>query len=173
MRIGDAVSEGFALLLFVLATGIGATAFMDVAAVVQHWLLGTGLPDYGLVARWFGHMTHRQFRHASIAKAPAIPRERALGWLIHYATGIGYAAVLLAIAGVEWARSPSLWQPLAFSLAALVIPYGIMQPAFGLGIASSRHPHPWMARLRSLLAHLAFGVGLYLAGYLASRAIPV
>jgi hypothetical protein len=36
-----------------------------------------------------------------------------------------------------------------------------MQPSFGLGIAASRTPNPTQARLRSLMAHTAFGVGLY------------
>jgi hypothetical protein len=36
-----------------------------------------------------------------------------------------------------------------------------MHPSFGLGIAASRTPNPTQARLRSLMAHTAFGVGLY------------
>ena len=36
-------------------------------------------------------------------------------------------------------------------------------PSFGLGIAASRAPQPMQARLRSLMAHTAFGVGLYVS----------
>jgi hypothetical protein len=38
-----------------------------------------------------------------------------------------------------------------------------MQPAMGVGLASSKAPKPNLARLRSLLAHTAFGIGLYLS----------
>jgi Protein of unknown function (DUF2938) len=43
----------------------------------------------------------------------------------------------------------------------VLVPYLIMQPSFGLGIAASRTPNPTQARLRSLVAHTAFGIGLY------------
>ena len=38
----------------------------------------------------------------------------------------------------------------------------ILQPAMGLGIAARRAPNPAMARLHSLVAHVVFGLGLYL-----------
>jgi hypothetical protein len=36
-----------------------------------------------------------------------------------------------------------------------------MQPSFGLGIAASRTPNPTQARLKSLVTHTVFGIGLY------------
>jgi hypothetical protein len=38
-----------------------------------------------------------------------------------------------------------------------------MQPALGLGVASSKTPNPQQARLKSLATHTVFGIGLYLA----------
>jgi hypothetical protein len=37
-----------------------------------------------------------------------------------------------------------------------------MQPAFGLGVAASKTPNPNKARLKSLVTHSVFGVGLYI-----------
>jgi hypothetical protein len=37
----------------------------------------------------------------------------------------------------------------------------MMQPGMGAGIAASKTPNPNAARLRSILAHTAFGIGLY------------
>lgn len=37
----------------------------------------------------------------------------------------------------------------------------ILQPSLGLGIASSRAPKPAQARLKSLVTHTVFGIGLY------------
>jgi hypothetical protein len=42
-------------------------------------------------------------------------------------------------------------------------PFLLLQPALGAGIAASRTPRPNVARRRSLVTHLVFGLGLYLA----------
>ena len=46
------------------------------------------------------------------------------------------------------------------------MPWLIMQPSFGLGLAASRAPKPGQARLKSLMTHTVFGIGLYLWGLL-------
>ena len=42
------------------------------------------------------------------------------------------------------------------------MPWLVMQPSFGFGIAASRAPNPTGARLKSLMTHTVFGIGLYL-----------
>ena len=53
-----------------------------------------------------------------------------------------------------------------FGLATVVFPWGVMQPAMGAGWAASRTPHPWRARLHSLVLHAVFGLGLYASALL-------
>lgn len=158
------MSEELDLLLRILAIGIGATMVMDIWAIVQRRAFGVPPPDYALVGRWIGHMLRGRFCHRSIAAAAPIEGERGIGWVVHYATGITYAALLLAVWGPAWARDPTLLPALVTGLATVAVPFLVMQPAFGLGIAASRTPHPHAARLRSLSAHLSFGLGLYLSG---------
>jgi hypothetical protein len=43
-----------------------------------------------------------------------------------------------------------------------------MHPSFGLGVASSKAPNPTQARLRSLMSHAVFGVGLYVSALVMS-----
>jgi hypothetical protein len=76
--------------------------------------------------------------------------------------------VLVAIAPDGWLAQPTLGPALAFGMISVLVPYLIMQPAMGLGIAASKAPQPMPARLRSLMAHTAFGFGLYLAALGAS-----
>ncbi len=102
------------------------------------------------------------FASVSIAAAIPVAGEGILGWGVHYATGIAYAALLVAM-GRGWVSAPTLLPALAVGLVTILVPFLVMQPAFGLGIASSRHPRPWSARLRSLTNHLSFGLGLYLS----------
>lgn len=58
---------------------------------------------------------------------------------------------------------PTLATALLSGVVTLFAPFLILQPAFGFGVAASRTPRPWLARSLSLLAHLAYGIGLYLA----------
>jgi len=51
---------------------------------------------------------------------------------------------------------------LLYGLGTVVFPFFIMQPSFGLDIAGSRTRKPTQARLKSLVTHTVFGVGLYL-----------
>jgi hypothetical protein len=48
-------------------------------------------------------------------------------------------------------------------LATVLFPFLIMQPSLGLGVAASRTPNPMQARLKSLVTHTVFGIGLYLS----------
>ena len=52
---------------------------------------------------------------------------------------------------------------MGLGLVTIVAPWFVMQPAMGAGIAASRTPHPWSARLRNLATHAVYGIGLYLS----------
>ena len=57
---------------------------------------------------------------------------------------------------------------MAFGLVTVVAPFFVMQPLMGLGLASSKAANPTLARIRTLLNHLAFGAGLYWVAWLLS-----
>jgi hypothetical protein len=141
--------------------GAGATAVTDVWAIARKRFSGVATPDFGLVGRWVAHMPCGRFRHESIAKSPSMPHERAIGWTAHYVIGIAFAAILLAIFGLEWARHPTIGPALIVGIGTVAAPFLIMQPGMGAGIAASRTPNPSAARMRSLVAHAVFGMGLY------------
>lgn len=150
--------------LRIVAVGIGATAVMDAWGLMLRHVYGVSGLDYRLVGRWLGHMARGRFRHDGIGKAAMVPGEAALGWAAHYAIGIGFAAGLVAMQGDHWLRLPTLLPALLTGLVTLAAPWLVMQPAFGMGVAASRMPDPTAARLRSLITHLVFGLGLYAAG---------
>lgn len=145
--------------------GIGATAVTDVWAFARKRCFAIPAPDYALVGRWFAYMARGRFRHERIAATPPVRGELALGWAAHYATGIAFAAVLLALFGLDWARQPTLAPALFVGVASVAAPFLLMQPGMGAGIAASRAPCPPVARIRSFLTHAVFGVGLYAAGW--------
>ncbi|MGZ2748034.1 DUF2938 domain-containing protein [Burkholderia stagnalis] len=146
-----------------LLISAGGTLVMDLWALFRRRVLGIPSLDYALVGRWLGHMPAGRFRHASIVAAAPVPYERTTGWLAHYAIGIAFAALPVAIAGTGWLRAPTLLPALAAGLVSVAAPFLVMQPAFGFGIAAARTPQPGVARRRSLVTHLTYGLGLYLA----------
>ena len=82
--------------------------------------------------------------------------------MAHYATGVVFAGVFVsAIASADWLSRPTLVPALLYWIVTVVFPLCIMQPALGLGMASSRAPKPNQARLKSLGTHIIFGLGLY------------
>jgi uncharacterized membrane protein YagU involved in acid resistance len=81
--------------------------------------------------------------------------------IAHYTIGVVFALVLVVGTSGDWLARPTLWPALLYGIGTVVFPFFIMQPSFGLGIAASRTPHPRQARLKSLMTHTVFGVGLY------------
>jgi hypothetical protein len=144
---------------------------MDLFALVLKRAFGTTSANYCLVGRWFRHMLDGKFMHTNIANSSQKHFECAVGWIAHYIVGAGYALVLVAAVSADWLARPTLLPALLFGIGTLLVPFLVMQPSFGLGIAASRAPSPTQARLKSLMAHIAFGVGLYVCamglGYVA------
>ncbi|HMM36044.1 MAG TPA: DUF2938 family protein, partial [Thermoanaerobaculia bacterium] len=68
---------------------------------------------------------------------------------------------------------PALLPALLFGLVTVVFPFFVMQPALGLGVASARAPDPARARLKSLMSHAAFGLGLWGVALPVSRCLGV
>lgn len=158
--------------LRVIVIGVGATLVADVWAYLRRRLFGVPSLDYALVGRWLGHMRKGRLRHEAIARAEPVRGERLMGWACHYLIGVTFAGLLVAVAGAGWLCAPTLFPALAFGAVSVAAPLLLMQPAFGMGIAASRLPNPGKARIRSLVTHLVFGAGLFVAGWVLSGLLP-
>lgn len=151
------------LLLHTALLGVAATLLFDV------WLLALarlGQPTMNLahVGRWVGHLARGTVCHAAIARAAPVRGEHVLGWLVHYATGVAFAVLLVGLGGESWLRQPQWAAAVMLGVGTVAVPLGIMQPAMGAGFAASRTATPWRNRSRSLANHAVFGLALYLAG---------
>jgi hypothetical protein len=142
--------------------GVVATIAMDLWALVAKHFLRLPVSNWALVGRWFGHMPSGKLVHRPIGAAAAVRGELALGWAAHYAIGVAYGVAYLLAARALSTGLPPLVDAVLFSLALLVFPWLVMQPALGGGVFASRAPRPAVARLVSVSMHTAFGVGLYL-----------
>lgn len=149
--------------LAAIAVGIGATLVMDLWSFSLKRSFNIPAPNYCFVGRWLRHMPEGVFRHSSIAAAEKKPAECVVGWIAHYATGIVFALALVLLASPNWLQQPTLLPALLLGLATVVAPLFVMQPSFGLGFAGSKTPKPAQTRLRSLMNHVVFGLGLYIS----------
>ena len=171
--IRQTMSAEAAYFLGTVIVGLGATLFMDLWALFLKRALNIPPANYCLVGRWLGHMPEGTFMHANIAAASQKRSECAVGWIAHYVIGTVYALVLVAFVSDSWLARPTLLPAMLFGLGSVLVPFLIMQPSFGLGIAASRTPDPTQARLRSLMAHTIFGAGLYVCAVGVSYVLQV
>ena len=186
------------MLTCIILTGTGATLVMDAWVLLRRRLFGVRALDYALVGRWLVHLSRatrpriaanrrRGLRPRGaaptasgpkappangagnpVAAAPSVPGERAIGWIAHYAIGIVFAGALVAAAGPEWCRAPTLAPALLVGIGSVAAPFLVLQPAFGMGLAAHRTASPWSARMQTLVTHAVFGLGLHLSGSAAA-----
>lgn len=144
--------------------GIGAALIMD----LWNWFLRRALHisslSFCLIGRWLSSMLTGTFTHTNIVAAPKRPGECAIGWTAHFLIAMTFALLLVVPTSGGWLEHPALLPALLVGVGTVLIPYLIVQPALGLGFASANTQNPTQARLKSLMTHTAFGVGLYLAG---------
>jgi len=147
--------------LAAIGIGIGATVLMDLWNLFLKRAFNIPSLNYCLLGRWVRHMASGTFTHASISGATAKSFECPLGWITHYTIGISLTLVFVAIASTQWLLRPTLWPALIYGIVTVAFPMFVMQPALGLGVASSKARKPTQARLKSLATHTVFGIGLY------------
>ncbi|WZB60246.1 DUF2938 family protein [Achromobacter xylosoxidans] len=149
--------------------GLIATALSDLWAVFLEKAFK--VPNYGfdVVGSWIGHMARGQFLHKPIFASPPIPGEKIIGWIAHYALGaaFGFLPILLG-GGAGWIANPTWLAAIGAGLLTLAVPFFIVVPAFGMGVLCARAPDPWAARRQGVIAHLYYGVALYIAAVLVA-----
>jgi hypothetical protein len=164
------------IVLYAISTifmGLGATLTFDLWTLFLKYAFRIPPSNFCLVGRWTLYLPEGIVRHSNIGSAPRKSRECIVGWIAHYMTGITFAVCFIAFVDGEWLQHPILIPALIFGMVTVLVPFFIMQPAFGLGIAASKTSNPLQASLRSLVNHIVFGIGLYLFGWLVSRLLSL
>src|SRR5688572_12731025 len=125
-----------------VAIGIGATLATDLWNLFLKCTFGLPSLDYCLLGRWIRHMPGGTLRHASIIAAPRKPLECTVGWMAHYTIGVVLALVFVWLASDDWLARPTLAPALLYGIGTVVLPFVILQPSLGFGIAASRTANP-------------------------------
>ena len=145
----------------VILIGCGSTLFMDLYSFTLKKYFGIHSLDYRLIGRWLIYLSKAQLIHCTIVQTPKVKHEKLLGWLSHYLMGILFSMVF-----VKYVIHVSLFPlvlALVFGLLTVFVPFLIIQPCLGFGLAAGKTRSPWIARFKSIGHHLIFGLGLYLS----------
>jgi hypothetical protein len=153
--------------------GLGATLTFDLWALFLKHAFKITPSNICLVGRWLRYMPEGTFKHSNIVSAPRKSAECMVGWIAHYMIGITFAIVFVVLVGDNWLQHPTLIPAIVFGVVTVLAPFSIMQPSFGLGFAASKMSNPTQARVRSLMNHTAFGIGLYLFAWLINGLLTV
>ncbi|WP_417206117.1 DUF2938 family protein [Antarctobacter sp.] len=141
--------------------GIGGTVAMDLWALLLNRLAGQGLPNWGNVGRWVGWLFRGRVFHDDIGAAAPVRGEVALGWAFHYFVGVVYGVVFALIVGRTWFGDPVFWQAWLWGIVTIAGGWFLLQPGMGLGWALSQTPQPWVGRIKGLIAHTVFALGMW------------
>lgn len=156
------------IVMEIIASGLVATAALDLWQRLLHRVAGLPPSNWALVGRWAHSAARGRLFPGVVAQLPQRPGELATGWIVHYVVGVGYGLVyvlgLRELAGM----SPSLLNGLVFGVLSVIVPWFFFMPAMGAGVLARNAPKPGLARLLALASHIAFGLGLAL-GAMAVR----
>jgi hypothetical protein len=160
-------------LISAILIGFGATLIFDLWGLFLKNAFKITPSNICLVGRWLRYMPEGTFKHSNIVIAPQKSAECTVGWIAHYMIGITFAIAFIGLLGNNWLQHPTLIPAIIFGVVTVLAPFFILQPSMGLGFAASKTSNPTQARLRSLMNHTAFGVGLYLFALLVNWLLRV
>jgi hypothetical protein len=151
--VGNHLDAARALGIEILVIGSVASFATDLWQLLLQMIAGLPPANWGLVGRWVAWWPRGVLVHRPITATAPVRGERAIGWGIHYAVGIAYAALYLAVIRLALGSGPTLVSALVFAIALLVAPWLVMQPALGLGFMAARTPHPGAMRAVNVSVH--------------------
>jgi len=151
-------------ILEIIVVGVVATLALDVWQQIYRLAFGMPITDWAIIGRWAAYVPEGQFVHEDIGKAAPVANELALGWIVHYVVGIGYAIVYLGLMWFVFASPPDFISAIVFGAISVGVTWFVMEPILGAGVMASKTPKPPAVMAHDFTSHLSFGFGLFLGG---------
>lgn len=141
--------------------GILSTLIMDFNSLLIQNIFKIKSLNYAWLGRWLLSISDKKLIHQNIMQTPIKKYEKQLGWFLHYLIGILWVFIFLYICK-QYNFDLNLKNSLIFSILTTLIPFLILQPLFGFGFFASKTPNQIMSLINSMIAHLSFGIGIYI-----------
>ena len=150
----------------IIILGLCSTLLLDVIQYLRHRLWQHGWLDYAVLAQALWQHWQNYSRTGHVHTRLPMAWARLLGWLLHYVIGVALVWLAMQINVLRGAQTLGLPFCLMFGSATVLLPFFIMQPLLGMGIAARNTATPWSNRGKSLIAHGLFGLSVYVAAQL-------
>jgi hypothetical protein len=150
-------------ILIIICIGVAATLLTDLWNLFLRHGFNIQSLNFCFLGRWILYMPNGKFMHNTIKITAPKPFECVIGWIAHYSIGIILTLLFIILAPADWIIQPTFLPALLYGITTVIFPLFILQPSLGLGMASSKTPNPTQARIKSIVTHLVFGVGLWLS----------
>ena len=85
-----------------------------------------------------------------------------IGWSFHYLVGAIYGQLFMYTISSNWFDLPIIINALLFGWFTISAGWFFLHPCMGFGVALRKTDNPNLSRKTCLLAHTAFGLGLWL-----------
>jgi hypothetical protein len=149
-----------ALFVTGVVAGVLGTFAMD---LLNHLLARTGVIlriDVKMIGRMSAGWFRGRFRYHNPAEMVQVANELLLGYITHYAIGVGLAIPFVFAWSYLFAKPVSPEWILAYGIATTAASVLVVYPSMGLGAFGMRSPEGIRAPLSSLANHLFFGAGM-------------
>ena len=146
-----------------VVAGVLGTLAMD---SLNHLFARAGLLlriDVRMIGRMSAGWVHGHFCYRHPGEMKQVANEMLIGYLTHYAIGVGLAIPFVLGWGLFIGGPASPVWALAFGVATTVASVFFVYPSMGLGAFGRRSPEGIRAPLSSLANHFFFGVGMAVA----------
>ena len=148
-------------ILAFIVVGVVATATLDIWQQIYRMLTGMPITNWAMIGRWAAYIPKGQLVHKDIGETPAVANEATIGWIVHYAVGIGYAVVYLLLMGFVFGSPPDFISAIVFGAISVSVTWFVMEPILGAGAMASKTPKPPAVMMQDFTSHLSFGFGLH------------
>ena len=148
------------LVIQIIIVGVFSCAIFDLWQRLFQKLTAIPPSNWAMVGRWAlilitsGQLIARDLEFQTERK-----NELAVGWLVHYCTAIGYAAVY------AWLMNATILQPglidgLIFGVISVAVPLFFFLPCLGKGMLGRLTSNPPLVCRLALMMHSLFGVSI-------------
>lgn len=151
------------IFIYAFFGGIVGAMLMDITETYASKVGVSSGVTVALVGRWFLGLLRGRLRHDNILDVNPQRHEVLAGWLFHFLVGGGVVALFYPLFFLLTGLSPPsnhLVGGLVFGLATSLLPWFILLPSFGWGVAGRRGPQGTNALLASTVSHIPYGLGV-------------
>jgi len=143
--------------------GVLGTLAMDVLNLLFARIGVITKIDVRMIGRMAAGWMSGRFRHGHPGEMAPVSNEKLLGYITHYAIGVGFAVPYMLVWDLlVGGLTPPLWI-LVYGVATTAASWFFVYPCIGQGVLGRRSPEGIRSAMTSLANHLFFGAGMAIA----------